>query len=69
MKFRVPAGTTSISKESDVYAVVDGVVDLPASLGHEIGLQPIAGDADPKAKKAEKADKAEKPDGEPKGKK
>jgi len=51
MKFKVAPGTTSISKENDVFSIVDGVVDLPQSLGAELGLEP-AGD-EPKAKKAD----------------
>lgn len=54
MKFTAPANARSISKETDVYPVVDGVVDLPHSLGIELGLEaaPDASDA-PKAKKSE----------------
>lgn len=68
MKFHAPKGSTVISRESDVYPVKDGVVDLPASLGAELALVPAEGDKPAKPAKGKDAegDKPAKDDGKTK---
>lgn len=45
MKFRTTF--TTISRGEDQFEVVDGIVDCPAEIGRELGLEPVSADAPP----------------------